>query len=292
MGNFNAPINLIGRFADAGLPLQLATAPIARAAAGAELVFQMDIRRGRSWDPHSEYYVAWPGGDDNLVVVQGVDKKEEQLVMMVREPQQWFWEPVPAGIVRQARRRSDWRAFIAREGRVAAEDLHKENEAVWVRRTTDARKRHFLVGRDERQLFMCRLPRACTTVAEAHTALRVPEAKAEARGVLERAIRQGEWFFVPADAGDVTFLDGEIARRRLMVRRQVSIGAFIARAGKPHIVDELVEVRDERGNRRMFVRGRVRHVDHRTVRLYRWYRVFRNREVDDGRSPFGGGWVD
>ena len=125
-----------------------------------------------------------------------------------------------------------------------------------MRRTTDARKRHFLVGRDERQLFMCRLPRACTTVAEAHTALRVPEAKAEARSVLERAIRQGEWFFVPADVGDVTFHRGEIARRRLWVRRRASIGAFIARAGKPHIVDELVEVRDERGNRRS-VRARA-----------------------------------
>ena len=92
---------------------------------------------------------------------------------------------------------------LARQARVDAGG-HREGgtRRAWVRRSTDARKRHFLVGRDERQLFMCRLPRACTTVAEAHAALRVPEAKMEARSVLERALRQGEWFFVPAEAAD------------------------------------------------------------------------------------------
>jgi hypothetical protein len=44
---------LVDRFADAGLRLQLASGPIARAL-GAEVVFQMDIRRRRTWDPHSE----------------------------------------------------------------------------------------------------------------------------------------------------------------------------------------------------------------------------------------------
>jgi hypothetical protein len=290
MGTLNS-INLIDRFADAGLQLQLAPEPIARARA-AELVFQMDIRRTRTWDARSEYYVAWPGGDENVVVVKGVEKSEEQLVMMVHEPQHWFWEPVPWGTVRRALRSDDWRAFIAREGRVKPDDLVKENETVWVRRTTDARKRHFLVGRDERQLFMCRLPRACTTVAEAHAALRVPEAKVEARSVLERALRQGEWFFVPAESADVARIEGDIARRRLWVFRRASINSFIPRAGKSHVVDELVDTRDDLGNRQVFARGRVRHVDHKTVRLHRWYRVFRNREVDDGRSPFGGGWID
>jgi hypothetical protein len=287
MGNSN----LIDRFADAGLRLQLAAAPIARAAA-AEQVFQMDIRRTRSWDPHSEYYVVWPGGDDNLAVVQGVDKKERQLVMMVREPRQWFWEAVPRWTARTALKRGDWRASIARQARVAADDVVKMGEDLWVRRSTEARKRHFLVGRDERQLFMCRLPRACTTVAEAHTALRVPEAKLNARSVLERAVRQGEWFFVPAEADDVVRLETGIAARRLWVWRRVSINAFIPRAGKSHVVDELVDTRDDAGNRQVFARGRVRHVDHKTVRLYRWVRVFRNREVEEGRSPFGGGWID
>ena len=287
MGN----LNLVNRFADAGLQLQLAEQPIARAAA-AELVFQMDIRRRRSWDPHSEYYVAWPGGDDNVVLVQGVDKRERQLVMMVHEPQHWFWEEVPAWTVRVARRSDGWRESIARQARVEVQDVVWESERVWVRRSTDARKRHFLVGRDERQLFMCRLPRACTTVAQAHDALRVPEAKRTARSVLERPIRQGEWFFVPAEEGDVARIDAEIARGALTLHRNAAISRFIARAGKPHVVDEIVDARDDEGKQQLFARGRVRHVDHKTVRLRGWFRVFRNREVEEGRSPFGGGWID
>ncbi len=291
MGNFNLSRNLICRFSDAGLPLQLAPEPIARAAA-AELVFQMDIRRTRRWDPHSEYYVAWPGGDDNVVVVQGVDKRERQLVMMVHEPQHWFWEEVPPWTARQARRSEGWRESLAKQARVEVRDIVYEGEQVWVRRSTDARKRHFLVGRDERQLFMCRLPQACTTVAEAHEALRVPEARLNARSVLERAIRQGEWFFVPAEPDDETRIEDELANGTLELHRGAALSQFIPRAGKPHVVDEVVDTRDDAGDRQVFARGRVRHVDHRTVRLYRWYRVFRNREVEEGRSPFGGGWVD
>jgi len=291
MGNLNLPLNLVARFADAGLRLQLAEQPIARAAA-AERVFQMDIRRLRSWDPHSEYYVAWPGGGDNVVIVQGVDKSERQLVMMVREPQHWFWEEVPAWTVRVARRSDGWRETIARQARVEVRDVVWEHERVWVRRSTDARKRHFLVGRDERQLFMCRLPRACTTVAEAHDALRVPQANLEARSVLERAIRQGEWFFVPADVEEVARVEDELARGASQLHRGVAISRFIARVGKPHVVDQLVDTRDAEGQQQLFARGRVRHVDHKTVRLRGWYRVFRNLEVEEGRSPFGGGWID
>lgn len=287
MGNSH----LMDRFADAGLRLQLAREPIARAPSAA-VIFQMDIRRTRAWDAHSEYYVAWPGADDNVAVVRDVDRAEEQLVMMVHEPRRWFWEEVPWGRFKWARRVPAWRELIAREARVQVEDIHREGERAWVRRSTDERKRHFLAGRDERQLFMCRLPRACTTVAEAHAALRVPEAKPDARSVLERSIRQGEWFFVPAEEADVARIDNEIARRKLWVWRRASIGRFIARAGKPHVVDELVDTRDDGGNQQVFARGRVRHVDHKTVRLRRWFRVFRNREVDEGRSPFGGGWID
>lgn len=287
MGNSN----LMDRFADAGLRLQLAREPIARAL-GAEVIFQMDIRRTRAWDSRSEYYVAWPGADDNVAVVRGVDRAEQQLVMMVHEPRRWFWEEVPWWIMQRARRSSSWRDVVAQEARAQVEDIHKEGERAWVRRSTDERKRYFLAGRDERQLFMCRLPRACTTVAEAHVALRVPEARPDARSVLERSIRQGEWFFVPAEEGDVARIDKEIARGKLWVWRRASIGRFIARAGKPHVVDELVDARDDEGKQQVFARGRVRHVDHKTVRLGRWFRVFRNREVDEGRSPFGGGWID
>ena len=282
--------HLADRFADAGLRLTLAREPIARVV-NAERVFQMDIRRARAWDSNSEYYVAWPGGDDNVAQVQGVDRAVHQLVMMVCEPRQWFWEPVPWMVMKRARRfGAAWREMIAREARMGVGDIVGGIDGAWLRRSTEARKRHFLVGRDERQLFMCRLPRACTTVAEAHRALRAPQATA-ARGVLARTIRQGEWFFVPTEKEEEESIDREIARGKLWVYRRASIGSFIPRAGKPHRADELVVVRDK-GDMRVYARGRVRHVDHKTVRLPFWVRVYRNREVQEQTSPFGGGWVD
>jgi hypothetical protein len=285
MGN-----HLIGRFADAGLRLQLARAPIARAL-GAEVVFQMDIRRARAWDPHSEYYVAWPGAADNVAVVQGVDRAVHQLVMMVHEPKRWFWEEVPTWQVRNAVRKGNAHAQLATRARVPVEDVRVLNNNGWVRRTTDERKRHFLAGRDERQLFMCRLPRACATVADAHRALRAPEV-VEARSALERPIRQGEWFFVTVAADVLELVGREITGHRAWVRRKVSIGSVIPRAGKPHVADELVVLRHAGGALQVFVRGAVRHVDHKTIRLYEWHRVYRNREVEEGRSPFGGTWID
>jgi hypothetical protein len=289
MGNSHLP-HLVDRFGAAGLPLQLARAPIARAL-GAEVVFQMDIRRARAWDPHSEYYVAWPGASENVVHVQGVDRAAHQLVMMVREPRRWFFEPVPFHLMRSARRSASWRGYVAQIARVPADEIVGSPAQAWVRRVTETRKRHFLVGRDERQLFMCRLPRACTTVQQAHDALRVPEA-APARSALERPIRQGEWFFVRAGAVAIATIERDLAALRAWVRRKISIGQIIERGGKPHVADELVVGRDEAGNRLVFVRGAVRHLDHETIRLHEWHRVYRNREVDEGRSPFGGGWID
>ena len=79
---------------------------------------------------------------------------------------------------------------------------------------------------------------------------------------------------------------------KVWLYRRVSIGAFISRRGKPHVVDELVDLRDHKGQRRVYARGRVRHVDHKTVRFPFWVRVVRNREVAEQASPFGGGWID
>jgi hypothetical protein len=83
------------------------------------------------------------------------------------------------------------------------------------------------------------------------------------------------------------------------VHRKRPIGAFIPRAGKPHVCDELVVVagstepgRPAPGPARVFARGAVRHADHKTVWLRRWHEVHRNRELDEGRAAFGGTWVD
>ena len=159
-------------------------------------------------------------------------------------------------------------------------------------RFTRGTTRHMLVGRDERQLFMCRLPRACTTVSQAHDALRAPSVK-PARSAIERPIRQGEWFFVALDRDERDALDAAMVGRRAFVRSKVSIGSVIPRAGKPHVADELVVVRGDGDEREVFVRGAVRHADHKTIHLGHWRRVHRNNEVQEQQpTPFGGTWID
>jgi hypothetical protein len=166
------------------------------------------------------------------------------------------------------------------------DDVIVQGNAAWVRRVTPDRKRHFLAGCDERQLFMCRLPHACTTVRQAHEVLRTPSVK-DSRSALDRTVRQGEWFFIAVPDARLDELEREIVGHRIWVRKKVSIGSVIPRAGKPHVADELVVAKNE-----VFVRGAVRHVDHKTIWFDRWRRVERNREVDEGRSLFGGRWID
>jgi len=280
---------LIDRFSDAGLTLELAPAPFARGL-NAERIFQMDIRRRNRRDARSELFVAWPG-TDNLVVVQGVDESEKQLVLMVREPPREFYEAVPQWTLYRAEKTGDPRAALAKEANVDESAIVLSGGAASVRRQTPEQKRHFLAGRDERQLFMCRLPRACTTVRQAHEALRAPQVK-ESRSAIERAIRQGEWFFLALSGVERDELGHAIEGHRAWVRRKVSIGSVIPRAGKPHVAEELVVWTNEAGERRVYVRGGVRHVDHKTIYLHEWRQVVRNREVDEARSLFGGTWID
>jgi len=282
--------HLVERFAEAGLELQLADSPIANGR-GAEHIFQMDIRRKRARDPHSEYFVGWMGKRDNLAVIQGVDRRERQLVLMVHEPKREFLVAVPRGIMRET---CGDPAMVATRAGVSVKDIRVRGDQAWVVRATPARKRHFLAGCDERQLFMCRLPRACTTVRQAHEALRVPMANHE-RSAIDRAVRQGEWFFVVLSDRELADLAG-VTVQSAMVRRKVSIGRFIPRAGKPHVADELIAIAppsaEGRDEPTVYVRGSVRHVDHRTIHFAQWRRVFRNREVDEGRALFGGTWID
>jgi hypothetical protein len=250
--------NLIDRFGDAGLTLELAGAPFNRNAD----IFQMDIRRRDRRAAHSEYFLLWPGHRDNLAVVQGLDAGARQLVLMVREPEREFFVPRRVG-----------------------------RETIMVRRTTPGNKRHFLVGRDERQLFMCRLPRGCTTVREAHDELRAPEVK-DSRSAIDRTLRQGEWFFLVPGDEELAQLESALRSYRSTARRKVSIGSVIPRAGKPHVADELVVHLTEAGESRVYVRGAVRHADHKTIWLEHWRQVVRNREVTEAPSLFGGTWID
>lgn len=249
--------NLIKAFAKVGLTLTPASRPIN--ATNTE-IFQLDIKRKKSSDPRSEYFEVWPGHEGNLAVVQASDKDLSQVVLMVKEPRREFFEEVRffwrfkgqktreevlsvvTGI--KLPLSNDWeRLNWARADR----DLVYRDGKWWVRHFTTARTRHFLMGRDERQLFMCQLPKPCTSVKEAHESLKAPTLVMYEGQAPGRTIRQGEWFFVNTSDAEQNAIEQGIKTGKIQVLKKVNIGGLFGRRGKPHTADELIVHRFRRG---------------------------------------------
>jgi hypothetical protein len=158
-------------------------------------------------------------------------------------------------------------------------------------------KNKFLLGRDERHWFAAAVPGdGVHDVWTAIESLRPTEVEGR------EAIRQGEWFFVPAP--------GAHAHASVIYRNEpLSRGA----GSKPHICEELMRrsgvtvmvssayptgitepeynrlIDTDPKARRMswqrmtrdalvYARGDVRHRDHKTIHLDEWHRVYMNRE--------------
>jgi hypothetical protein len=286
--------NLVSRFADAGLDLRLADRPFTFGVGMAD-IFQLDIRRARPKDARSEYFLAWAGAGDNTAHVTGIDDRKSQVVLTVREARRDFQEAIPSHIVRQVKDGGDHalqNRIAARLG-VRSDLVVLRGDLAFLRRETKGATRHFLAGRDERQLFMCQLPKPCTTVADAHVALLPPRIKMS-RSAIDRPIRQGEWFFVVITKTEREALERAIATNRAIVRRNTGINTFIPRAGKPHIAQEIAGVIRPVNELDVYVRGTVRHPDHEKIKIHGWRRVVKNREVvpEISRSPLGGTWID
>jgi hypothetical protein len=171
-------------------------------------------------------------------------------------------------------------------------------------------KHRFLLGHDERHWFVAGIPESTpvSRVRDAKQALKPDLVQTSERGVRTKyrdrrsnaaRIRQGEWFFVPAPQVRVELL--------LVLRNEP-----IARGGgKPHVCEELYRFGGEtvyvspgapngltdeqyrallesersrwnwrvmRRNPKVYVRGRVRHSDHKTVTLDGWHEVLSNTE--------------
>ena len=172
-----------------------------------------------------------------------------------------------------------------------------------------------LMGHDERHWFIASAPG--TTVQEAKEALRPPEVtSALKRKKVKRSkrnrrknaayTRQGEWFFLPAP---------EFQTRKFSVTLQNE--PLQRGGGKPHMAEELCrtggttvmvsrtapngismdeynqlprEQQERPTGRRgglwramtrdatVYVRGRIRHPDHKTLKLQGWHRVLANTE--------------
>lgn len=180
----------------------------------------------------------------------------------------------------------------------------------------NSQKHKFLCGHDERHWFVAAVPEraAASNVQTAFEALKPRDVKYELdrRGVRRKKrnrrrndafVRQGEWFFVPAEG--ISFSSLLIFRNEPLRRG----------AGKPHTCEELVRTGGEvvyvssthpngmtelqyrkalnrrpalrnvqwsvqRRNPGVFVRGRVRHADHKTIVLDGWHRVIMNTETE------------
>jgi hypothetical protein len=173
--------------------------------------------------------------------------------------------------------------------------------------------KHFLMGHDERHWFIAET--SGTTVAGAKDNLKpavVVDAERKVkvkkknrnRRKTKAFVRQGEWFFLPAPRLDV---DPKLIHRNEPIRRS---------GGKPHMVEELYREggttvmvgpgkyrngiamdrynqlrstnpdlfrgrpwRPETRNPTAYARGKVKHSDHKTVKLRGWHRIVGNSEI-------------
>lgn len=290
--------HLITRFAEAGLTLVLAGEPMEQSNPA---IFQLDIPRKLRGNTRTEWFRIWPGDEGNTIVVATVEKRRQQLVLFVKEERRTF-------LTTQRFSRRSWQRTSAaprpvvgaKHGQLAIVAVREAGNGyvVELRGETPASKRHYLCGVDERQLFVCQLPRGCSTVADAHRALKRTElvlAEGRAPG---RTVRQGEWFFVNPTYEERAQLERLLEQHPYLIQRKSPIGA----GGHPHRADEIVRVPGKllahgwpiREND-VYVRGTVQHVDHAAVKFATWRKVIRNNEVGGAAAPMtrnGVFWVD
>ena len=184
------------------------------------------------------------------------------------------------------------------------------------RRPSAVANSKFLCGHDERAWFVAAVPEAssATSVRTAMEALKPLAVRAlqdrlrvkpkkRNRRRNEAFVRQGEWFFVPSN--------WPAAVERWMILRNEPLRRG---NGKPHFAEELIRLGGEtvyvshrhprgltlreyeklisrkpelrrlhwvvqRRNPQVFVRGKIRHADHKTIYLDGWHQVLMNTET-------------
>jgi hypothetical protein len=226
------------------------------------------------------------------------------------------WREVPSGFsldVRDDMRGEYFRVSQPKPGTpelVVLDVQPRQRHLLLLTRAADEKHR-FLLGHDERHWFVAGIPEArpVSRVQDAMEALK-PDAvrqgeyrlrpKDRSRRSNQARIRQGEWFFLPAP--DVRVPPMLVLRREPLVR---------SNGGKPHVCEQLFRFGGEtvyvsgaapgglteaqyqglpdaerkqwnwrvmRRNPKMYVRGAVRHSDHKTVLLDGWHEVLSNTE--------------
>jgi hypothetical protein len=309
--------NLVQHFQKAGLALKVLDKPIREVN---NEVFQLDISRGFNGNKRTECFRLYKGHEDNLVQVLNADAGMKQLVLMVKEPQREFTQPIrvygteakrldalaasknlPLATFLQQNPKQVQRIKL----RIASITEIKRGLIINSIEKTPGSVRYYLCGVDERQLFIAQLPKHITTVAGAHKMLKGSEVEffeGKARG---KTIRQGEWFFVNATADEEESIKQGLKNKKIYILKKQNIGRLTGtrRGGKPHTAEEAILLSaavlehgyTAQGRMDVFVRGRISHADHKSVQLAQWRRVVRNNEAEPQASELGRNgvyWID
>jgi len=291
---------IIALFKKVGLILQILTEPIRRGK-GLELIFQMDIasiKKGIS--RYEKFRMYMP--ENVEVQVRDTDLKAKQVLIMVNEPRVQFED------FRSFSGEATKQTVLSRvQSAKGVKITRVTKNRVFFTRYTDEATRYFLMGVDERQLFIAQLKGAATTITEARKSLGASVQFAEGRR-RNSVDRQGEWFFLETSENFRDTLERAITKNKCAIRSRVNIGEYFnRRGGNPHNAYELVVLPSailapadtkmvrESGNR-IFVRGSIRHKDHKTLHFSHWREVVANNEASDTASGVvqsrGVFWVD
>lgn len=229
-------------FQQVGLPLEISATPFA---VRDDRIFQLTIDPKRKYTP--ERFRIFYGDTENLIVIVAIDHKYHQLILRVKEPRRRFVD------------------------RVYDPQINNYKE---IERFTQPFIRNYLMGMDEKHLFISELPRngAINTVRDAHRILK-PTIVLE-REVRAKIIRQGEWFFLPLTASEREDLETKL--QNMIPQKNVPIG----KSRNPHVAELYLDP---------YVKGKVVHAQHETVTFGEWHRVIQNTELREGNRLK---WID
>jgi len=300
---------LVKQFKKVGLVLKITNEPIGFTSN--DEIFQMDVGRKVVGTRRTEWFEIWPGNDDNIIQVLDVDHKLNQILLLVHEPEREFeteekkqtgsWVTKPAD--RRKQFEEDRSIIRFRETKTHFIVTEKSSSVV----------RHFLMGVDERQLFVAQLIGGTTNINEARKQLGSSVKFHE--GVRKMSPkRQGEWFFLKATMEQEDIINLFIEKNKVWVVKKANIGQYAGRVGgNPHVADELVLItndkatierlgwskgrrkRHPKGNlpisyNQVYVRGKIRHIDHKTLKYTHWYQVVLNNEGSTASATQT--WID
>jgi hypothetical protein len=303
-------MNLIKQFKKIGLVLNILKNPMGGRRVNRD-IFQMDIKRKIIGTRRFEWFEIYPGHKSNIVHVLDVDTKLNQLLLLVKEAPREFEVNEVKSFNKD---RINSRRKQLQENRTAFTET--QNFFI-IKNKTFGGNRHFLMGVDERQLFVAQLKNGVTNITEAKRQLGSTVLFHESTRKMTPS-RQGEWFFVSATKKQEEILDLLLKKQRIFILKAESIGKHARKpGGNPHIADELVVIPAKESiiieaqsskwakknkdltkvasiypirQKEVFVRGCVRHKDHKTIKYSRWHQVILNNEGATASATQS--WID